>query len=239
MCGGASIPPAVAEEALDRLPGRLCPVFGMTEHGHSTGTDPTTPRAKILSTDGSPQPEVEFRIADESGRAVRPRTEGRLLLRCPFNFVGYIQGRAFTDQFFDADDFFDTGDLGYLDEDGFLRITGRLKDLVIRGGENVPVKEIEDLLVTYPGVIEVAIVGAPDQRLGERAVACVRLERGAQVSLPELQQFLQAHRVTPQFWPEALHPVDAFPRTASGKIQKFALRSMVAGSFSTPVFASS
>ena len=231
MCGGASIPPAVAHAALRRLPGRLCPVFGMTEHGHSTGTDPETPPEKVCASDGSPQPEVELRIVDGDGNRLPPRTEGRLLLRCPFNFVGYIQGRAFSDTFFDAEDFFDTGDLAYIDEDGYLRITGRAKDLIIRGGENVPVKEVEDLLVTMPGVLEVAIVGAPDARLGERAVACVRLADGASLSLTDVQAFLGERRVTRQFWPEAVLALGAFPRTASGKIQKFRLRSAVAESF--------
>jgi acyl-CoA synthetase (AMP-forming)/AMP-acid ligase II len=231
MCGGASIPPAIAREAMDRLPGRLCPVFGMTEHGHSTGTDAGTPLEKVCTTDGSPQPEVELRIVDDVGRQLEPGTEGRLMLRCPFNFVGYIQGREFTDRFFDAEEFFETGDLAYVDKDGYLRITGRVKDLLIRGGENIPVKEVEDLLVTYPGVIEVAIVGAPDPRLGERAVACVRLADGASLSVTDVQAFLRERRVTPQFWPEAVRTMDSFPRTASGKIQKYQLRSAVADYF--------
>jgi acyl-CoA synthetase (AMP-forming)/AMP-acid ligase II len=233
MCGGASIPPAVANEATDRLPGRLCPVFGMTEHGHSTGTDASTPREKVCTTDGSPQPEVELRIADSDGHLLSPRAEGRLLLRCPFNFVGYIQGREFSDPFFDSEDFFDTGDLAYVDEDGYLRITGRAKDLIIRGGENVPIKEVEDLLMTHPGVLEVAIVGAPDLRLGERAVACIRLAEGASLSLSDVHRFLGEQRVTRQFWPEAVHTVERFPRTASGKIQKFQLRSAVADYFTS------
>jgi cyclohexanecarboxylate-CoA ligase len=231
MCGGASIPPVIAREAARRLPGRLCPVFGMTEHGHSTGTDPWTPDDKVSSTDGSPQPEAEFRVVDDTGRVLPARQEGRLKLRYPFNFVGYIQGRAFTEPSFDGEDFFDTGDIAYLDADGYVRITGRAKDLVIRGGENVPVKEVEDLIATYPGVLEVAVVGAPDPRLGERAVACVRVSEGVDLSLDALQQFLREQRLTQQFWPEAVRVVADFPRTASGKIQKFHLREDLVESF--------
>lgn len=232
MCGGASIPPALAEECMRRLPGRLCPIFGMTEHGHSTGTDSTTPFEKVCSSDGSPQPEMELKIVDDDGKRLPPCAEGRLMLRGPFNFVGYIQGRAFSEQFFDEDDFFDTGDLGYLDEDGYLRITGRAKDLIIRGGENIPVKEVEDVLVKHPAVLEVALVGAPDPRLGERGVAFIRPVPGSALSLDEMRAFLREQQVTRQYWPEAILNLDELPRTASGKIQKFLLREQVAGMFS-------
>ena len=227
MPGGASLPPSVAREAMQRLPGRLCPIFGMTEHGHSTGTDPDTPLEKVCATDGSPQPEVELRIVDGEGRRLGHHQEGRLLLRCPFNFVGYIQGRAFTEEFFTADDFFDTGDLAYLDEEGYLRVTGRVKDLIVRGGENVPVKEIEDLLAMHPSVLEVALVGVADARLGERAMACARLRTGASLSLEEVRTFLSQKKVTKQFWPEAVVVLENLPRTASGKIQKNQLRAML------------
>ncbi len=224
MCGGASVPPAVAELAVRRLPGRFCPVFGMTEHGHSSGTDASTPLEKVLTTDGSFQPEMEGRIMDENGREQPPGQEGRLCVRGPFNFVGYVQGRAFTTPYFDANDFFDTGDLGYIDRDGYLRITGRVKNLIIRGGEKIPVKEIEDLVAAHPAVREVVIVGVPHPRLGERAVACVRLWEGKTVSLAELHHFLDEHQITKRFWPEGLVVYDELPRTASGKVQNFRLR---------------
>ena len=231
MCGGASIPPALAEECMRRLPGRLCPIFGMTEHGHSTGTDPGTSFEKVCSTDGSPQPEMELKVVDDDGNRLPPRTEGRLMLRGPFNFIGYIQGREFSEQFFDNEDFFDTGDLAYLDEDGYLRITGRAKDLIIRGGENVPVKEVEDILAKHPDVLEVAIVGAPDPRLGERGVAFLRMLPDRSMDLDRMRDFLREQQVTQQFWPEAVEVVDEFPRTASGKIQKFKLRETVSDLF--------
>lgn len=225
MCGGANIPPAVAERAVRELPGRFCPVFGMTEHGHSTGTDESTPIEKVITTAGSFQPEMEARVVDPDGRALPPGQEGRLALRGPFNFVGYVQGREFTAPYFDADDFFDTGDLAVIDAGGYLRITGRTKDLVIRGGEKIPVKEIEDLLARHPAVRDVAVVGVPHERLGEQAVACVRPREGATLTLEDMRRFLDEHRVTRQFWPEELVLYEGdMPRTASGKIQKFRLR---------------
>jgi cyclohexanecarboxylate-CoA ligase len=174
---------------------------------------------------------MELKVVDEQGNRLPPRTEGRLMLRGPFNFVGYIQGRDFSQQFFDDEDFFDTGDLAYLDEDGFLRITGRSKDLIIRGGENVPVKEVEDVLTKHPDVLEVALVGAPDPRLGERGVAFLRTTGSAELTLDQVRNFLREHQVTQQFWPEAVRVVDEFPRTASGKIQKFKLRETVVNLF--------
>src|SRR5712692_5081698 len=228
MCGGASIPPTIAERAVRELRGRFCPVFGMTEHGHSTGTDDSTPIEKIVTTDGSFQPEMAARVVDDRGAVLAAGREGRLQLRGPFNFVGYVQGRAFTEPFFDQDDFFDTGDLGVIDAQGYLRITGRAKDLILRGGENIPVKEIEDLLSTHPAVREVAIVGVPDSRLGERAVACVRLRDGMTLDLAALRGHLDDLRVTRQFWPEALVTCEELPRTPSGKVQKFVLRELPA-----------
>lgn len=230
MCGGANIPPATAERAVRRLPGRFCPVFGMTEHGHSTGTDETTPREKVVTTAGSFQPEMEGRVVDAEGRALPPGSEGRLELRGPFNFVGYVQGREFTAPYFSADDHFDTGDLAVIDAEGYVRITGRAKDLVIRGGEKVPVKEIEDLLADHPAVREVAVIGIPDHRLGERAVACVRVTDRATLTLDEMRRFLAERRVTRQFWPEELVLYEGdLPRTASGKVQKFRLREELEG----------
>jgi glutaryl-CoA dehydrogenase/cyclohexanecarboxylate-CoA ligase len=224
VCGGANIPPSVAERIVERLPGRLCPVWGMTENGICTATDDTSPIEKVVSTDGSPQPPVEVRIVDPEGREMPPRQEGALLVRSPFNFIGYIQGRAFSSQFFKDDEWFDTGDLAYRDEDGYIRITGRTKDIIVRGGENIPTREIEDILVQHPGIRDVAIVAIPDERLGERACACVVPTREQTVDLAEIKTFLADRKVTRQFWPERVEVYEELPRTPSGKVQKFALR---------------
>jgi cyclohexanecarboxylate-CoA ligase len=228
MCGGAQIPPALAAEAQRRLAGFFCPVFGMTEQGQTISAHPSMPAEKVRTTVGTPQPEVEVRIVDADGRPLPPGAEGRMLIRCPMNFAGYVQGRAFTAPYFDTEDFFDTGDLARMDEQGYITITGRAKDIIIRGGENIPVKEVEDLLAAHPCVLEAVVVGIPDPRLGERACACVRLRPGTTFTLDDLRQHFAAHRVTKQFWPEALEIVADFPRTPSGKVQKFKLRAALA-----------
>jgi acyl-CoA synthetase (AMP-forming)/AMP-acid ligase II len=147
-------------------------------------------------------------------------------VRGPFVFAGYIQGREFTERHFTGD-WFHTGDLGRLDADGYLSLTGRAKDIIVRGAEKVPVREIEEVLGGHPRVAEVALVGVPDGRLGERAVACVRLRDREPLTLDELTGFLAERRVTRQFWPEDLAVLESFPRTPAGKVQKPMLRRML------------
>jgi cyclohexanecarboxylate-CoA ligase len=167
---------------------------------------------------------MSLRVADDAGRPVAPGQEGALMFRGPFLFAGYLQGRAFTEGHFNGEGYFDSGDIGYLDGDGYLRVTGRKKDLIIRGGENIPVREIEDLLMGHPAVAAVALVGVPDERLGERAVACVRPRPGRALSLDEVRSYLAGHSVTKQFWPEAVELFEELPMTPAGKVQKFHLR---------------
>lgn len=126
-------------------------------------------------------------------------------------------------------DWFDTGDLATIDEGGYLAIAGRTKDVIIRGGENIPVAYVENVLYEHPDVTAVAVVGYPDPRLQERACACVALRPGAALSLEELQQFLAGKGVAKPYWPERLEVLEDLPRTASGKIQKFVLRDQFAG----------
>lgn len=228
QCGGANIPRSVAAEAVKRLPGRLCPLWGMTETGVCTATEEASPMEKVLSTDGSPQPEVKLKIVDAEGRDLPPKQEGLLLVRGPFTFVGYIQGREFTSRFFREDEWFDTGDLAYLDKDGYLRITGRMKDIIVRGGENIPVKEVEDILFQHPGIREVAVVAMADERLGEKACACIVPRHRQHIDLTEVREFLAGQKVARPFWPERVELYSELPRTPSGKIQKFALRADVA-----------
>jgi non-ribosomal peptide synthetase component E (peptide arylation enzyme) len=111
-----------------------------------------------------------------------------------------------------------------MDEDGFIRISGRSKDIIIRGGENIPVKEIEDVIISHPGVRNVALVAVPDKRLSEIACACVIPEANAMLTLDDLRKHLAEHQVTRQFWPERLELMSEFPMTPSGKVQKFQLR---------------
>jgi cyclohexanecarboxylate-CoA ligase len=228
LCGGAPIPRPLAESAMERLSCRLVPVWGMTETGIVTLVSPQDPAAKIVASDGSPYPGAEIAVRDNDGKGAPAGAEGELWTRTPSMFAGYCQGRALTARFFDPEGWFSTGDRATADADGFIRITGRSKDLIIRGGENVPVKEIEDVLLRHPRVRGVALVAVPHSRLGEIGCACVVPDGTERPSLGELCAFLDERQVTRQFWPERLLVLDALPLTPSGKVQKFLLREMAA-----------
>jgi len=171
---------------------------------------------------------MELRIVDDDGTPVPPGVEGDLLARGAAQFVGYFRRPQFTAEAHTADSWFRTGDRGTLDRDGYLAITGRSKDLIIRGGENIPVVEVENLLYTHPKVAGVAIVATPDPRLGERACAVVIPREGQTITLGEIVSFLERHHLARQKFPERLEVVSEFPTTPSGKIQKYKLRDLVA-----------
>ncbi|MDA3038283.1 MAG: AMP-binding protein [Actinomycetota bacterium] len=224
VCAGAAIPLPVLERARDLLPCTVMPGWGMTETALSTTgrrDDPFDKRA----TDGSALAGNEVRVVDESGDPVGVGIEGDLQFRGSLAFVGYIQGRELTESCW-RDGWFDTGDRAVMDSDGYISISGRTKDIVIRGGENVPVKEVEDVLLRHPAVANVAVIAQPHERLGEIGCAVI-VAVGAPPTLADLTAFLAEQKVTPQFWPEALQVVEEFPMTPSGKIQKYRLRQLV------------
>jgi cyclohexanecarboxylate-CoA ligase len=224
VCAGAPIPQPLADAVARELPCRLVPGWGMTENGLVTAVLPGDPSEKIVTSDGRPYPGMEVIVRDDERRPLLPGVEGELWARGAFTFVGYVQGRQFTKQFFDAEGWFDTGDRARMDAEGYIRITGRTKDLIIRGGENIPVKEIEDLLLRHPKVRNVALVAVPNPRLGEAACACIIPEPGQTLTLDDLRAYLAEQQVTRQFWPEHLLLLEEFPTTPSGKVQKFHLR---------------
>lgn len=226
LCGGAQIPPVVIEEARRLMNLNVSSLWGMTESLAGTLTEPQRAAEKSASTDGRAVDGVEILIADEALSPLPVGKTGRLYFRGSNQFLGYykrpdLDGRG-------PDGWFDSGDLAYLDKDGYIRIDGRTKDIVIRGGENLPVVEIEAILYRHPNVVDAAIVGYPDKRLGERACAFVVLKDGADFSMGELADWMAKSGAAKQYWPEALEVVEAMPRTASGKIQKFALRDKAA-----------
>ena len=228
VCAGAAIPLPVLEAARDRLPCTVLPGWGMTETALSTTgrrDDPFEKRA----TDGSVLPGNEVRVVDDGGRPVASGVEGDLQFRGSLAFIGYIQGRELTESCF-RDGWFDTGDRAVMDGEGYISISGRTKDIIIRGGENVPVKEIEDVIIRHPAVAGVALIAKPHDRLGEVGCAVVLPNgEGAGPTLAELTDFLDRQGVTKQFWPEALEVVAEFPMTPSGKIQKYQLRQQLFG----------
>ncbi|MDO8768977.1 MAG: cyclohexanecarboxylate-CoA ligase [Burkholderiaceae bacterium] len=223
-CGGAPIPRVLVKRATELLKADIVSVWGMTENLVVTATHPGDPMEKVFGTDGLPLPKMAIRVVDPSGAALAAGQEGELQSRGPSHFAGYHKRPEMYG--FDGQGWFKTGDLARIDEDGYVRITGRAKDIIIRGGENVPVVEVEQLLHRHPAILVAAVVGVPDERLGERAVAYVTLKPGANLTFDELKQFLEVERMAKQYWPEALTIVDDFPRTPSGKIQKFRLREM-------------
>jgi len=225
LCAGAPIPGPLVEQARGALGAKVVSAWGMSENGAVTLTLPEDPDTRPASTDGCPLPGVEVKVVDGDGRALPAGESGRLLLRACSNFGGYLKRPHLNGT--DADDWFETGDLARIDAQGYIRITGRSKDVIIRGGENVPVVEIESLLYRHPAVAQAAIVAYPDERLGERACAVVVLKPGETLDLPVLVDYLKAQKVALQYIPERLEILDAMPATPSGKIQKFKLRELM------------
>jgi cyclohexanecarboxylate-CoA ligase len=226
LCGGAPIPSVLIERAAGELGLKVCSLWGMTEVLSGTLTEPARAAEKSASTDGRSLEGMDIRIADSEGRPAKTGESGRLLVRGAQMFKGYYKRPELPT--FDGDGWFDSGDLAYMDKDGYIRISGRMKDILIRGGENVPVVEIENLLYKHPAVSAVAVVGFPDARLGERGCAFIVPRAGSTIDLAAVQAYLRDARMAKQFWPERVEVVAELPRTPSGKIQKFKLREIAA-----------
>jgi len=224
VSAGAPIPRALVSRARKALGAVIVSAWGMSENGAVTTTKLDDPEEKTTSTDGVALPGMSVRVVDPDNQPVPAGTEGLLQARGCSNFVGYLKRPDLANT--DEDGWFDTGDIARMDSDGYIRIAGRAKDIIIRGGENIPVVEVENLLYRHPAIAEVAIVGFPDERLGERACAYVRLRDGAVFSFADMVAHLQAQQMARQYIPERLEIVTDLPRTPSGKIQKFRLRSM-------------
>ncbi len=228
LCAGATIPPVLIERAAREVGIHACSLWGMTESLASTLTEPSRAAEKSPTTDGRPLEGMEVRIVDFEGKPVPTGQSGRLLVRGCQMFTGYYKRPELPT--FDAQGWFDSGDLAYMDDEGYIRISGRVKDVLIRGGENVPVVEIENLLYKHPAVAAVAVVGYPDARLGERGCAFIVPKAGSTIDLAAMQAYLAECKMAKQFWPERVELVADLPRTASGKIQKFKLKE-IAGVF--------
>jgi cyclohexanecarboxylate-CoA ligase len=222
LCGGAPIPSVLIERAASELGIKVCSLWGMTEVLSGTLTEPSRASDKSPTTDGRALEGMEVRIVDFDGKPVPTGQSGRLLVRGCQMFTGYYKRPELKT--FDAEGWFDSGDLAYMDSEGYVRISGRVKDVLIRGGENVPVVEIENLLYKHPAVAAVAVVGYPDARLGERGCAFIVSKSGTTIDLAAMQVYLAECKMAKQFWPERVELVTELPRTASGKIQKFKLR---------------
>ncbi len=211
--GGSTVPAAVTQRLAD-LGMFVFRSYGSTEHPSITGSRRSAPEDKRLFTDGDVRPGVEIRLGPD----------GEIFSRGPDLCLGYTDDEL-TARAFDEDGWYRTGDIGVLDDDGYLTITDRISDVIIRGGENISALEVEEILLSIPAVVEAVVVAAPDDRLGERTAAVLRLRAGAAMpTLDEVRAHFEAAGVARQKWPEELHETDDFPRTASGKVQKFRVR---------------
>jgi non-ribosomal peptide synthetase component E (peptide arylation enzyme) len=202
----------------------------MTEVGGMIIAPPDRPPSKAMAT-GVPQRGLELRVLDASGAPVGPGVDGELAVKSPSLFLGYFGQPELTRECFTPDGFFRTGDQVRLDDDGYVYVTGRIKDLIKRGGENISPAEIEEVVARHPRVAEVAVVGAPDIRLGERVCAFVVLRDGAgsePFALEELVAWVARAGMAKQKWPERCEVLDALPKTTIGKVHKAALRARLA-----------
>jgi acyl-CoA synthetase len=221
--GGAAVPSAVSDRAAG-LGIRLLRAYGSTEEPSITGSTVDDPVDKGAHTDGRPLPGNELRLVGPDGAPVDVGQIGEVVSRGPDLCLGFTDA-ALLAAAFDADGWYHTGDLAVLDADGFLTIVDRLKDVIIRGGENVSALEVEAVLLSLAGVVEVAVVAAPDQRLGEHGCAFLRLAPDApEPSLDDLRAHLERAGLARPKWPEEIRIVSDLPRTPAGKVKKFVLR---------------
>jgi len=224
-CGGADVPPELILQAERSIGCLTTRVYGSTELPTLSAGGPGSPLEKRARTDGALLAMAEARIVDEEDRDLAPGTAGDLLVRAPELFLGYLDATLNQDSF-TTGGWFRTGDIASI-VDGWLTIHGRRKDIIIRGGENISAKEIEDLLFQHPNVADVAVIGMPDPILVERVCAYI-VAKGKPPVLEDIVAFLRTQRIANQKLPERLEVVAELPRTASGKIQKFKLRADIA-----------
>ncbi|WP_250280859.1 MULTISPECIES: AMP-binding protein [unclassified Frankia] len=230
VCAGAPIPGPFVEQARDLLPNcQILSLYGRTENAVSTMCTADDDPARSVTSDGSALPGTSVRIVDETGHEVPRGQEGDIAFRGPSHMLGYINNPQETAALFTPDGYSRSGDLGVMDADGYVRVTGRLKDIVIRGGMNISVRQVEDLLTAHPAISDVAVVGMPDERLGERLCGYLVLAAGHEpLTLEDVRTYLLERGLAIQKVPERLETVPQLPMTATGKVQKHVLRTDIA-----------
>ena len=226
IMAGSPCPVEVMKQVVARMGMREVTIcYGMTETSPvSTQTEATDPLERRVSTVGRVHPHVEVKIVDAAGRTVPRGTPGELCTRGYSVMLGYWADPERTAEAIDAARYMHTGDLAVMDDEGYVNITGRLKDMVIRGGENVYPREIEEFLYTHPDVIEAQVIGVPDERYGEELMVWVRLRPGAEALTPESLREFCAGRLAHYKIPRYVHVVDEFPMTVTGKVRKVEMR---------------
>jgi acyl-CoA synthetase (AMP-forming)/AMP-acid ligase II len=226
ITGGAACPVETIRAFRARIPGHLIELYGMLETGFHTFTRFEDDPEAVAGTIGRPAPEMALRLIDEHGRDVPPGAEGEIAAKGPSVHLGYYKNPQANAELFTADGWFRTGDLGVMEPSGNVRIVGRLKEMINRGGKKFFPREIEEILYTHPKILHAAIVGVPDPRLGERNCLCVIPRPGAAMSLEEVVGFLKGGVATYKL-PEEIEVFDEFPFTPTGKIQRHALTRQV------------
>lgn len=223
--GGAPKPPQMHYDIKEEVGGvGVVSGWGLTEAPILTLCGVTDPDEKLAETEGKPMPGVDLRVVKHDGASAASGEEGELRVKAPQLMLGYLD-ESLNEEGFDSDGYFRTGDLGMIDDEGYVIITGRLKDIIIRHGENISAKEIEDMLYEHPDVEDVAVVGLPDEVTGERACAIVSTPQGAEpLEFAQMQEFLTSKGLRKQAIPEQLEFVDEVPRNPSGKLLKQELR---------------
>jgi acyl-CoA synthetase (AMP-forming)/AMP-acid ligase II len=219
-CGGAPVPPKLVDAALERGI-RVLRLYGSTEVLVGTWNRPDSSLDERLHTDGVAMSDVDVEIRADDGTRRAPGETGEIFVRGPNTCVGFFADPERTRATFDADGWVRSGDLAVAGEHGTLTVAGRKKEIIIRGGINIAPREIEELIVAWPEVERAAVVGIPDDRLGERSCACVVLRPGAALTFEEMVSRLRSTGLATYKLPEQLAVLDALPTTASGKVQKF------------------
>lgn len=218
--GGAPIPPALHRRVVDELGGvGICSGWGLTETPVLTNGDVNDPDDKIANSEGRALPGVDLIAVAADDSRCGPGIEGELRVKGPQVMLGYVDATLDAEAF-DSDGYFRTGDLGIIDNEGFVTITGRLKDIIIRHGENISAKEVEDLLFTWPDVADVAVFGIPDDRTGERVVAAIVPAEGAEPTLASVADFLGGAGLRTHAIPEGIELLESLPRNPAGKVLK-------------------
>ena len=224
LCGGTTIPKKVARECQQRGI-KLLSVYGSTESSPHAVVNLDDPLSRFMHTDGYAAAGVEIKVVDGARKTLPPGCEGEEASRGPNVFMGYFDEPELTARALDEEGWYYSGDLCRMDEAGYIKITGRKKDIIVRGGENISSREVEDILLQHPKIHDACVVAMPDERLGERSCAYVVLKAPHHsLSLEEVVAFFSRKRVAKYKYPEHIVVIEKLPRTVSGKIQKFLLR---------------
>ncbi|EMX8665845.1 medium-chain fatty-acid--CoA ligase [Escherichia coli] len=224
LCGGTTIPKKVARECQQRGI-KLLSVYGSTESSPHAVVNLDDPLSRFMHTDGYAAAGVEIKVVDDARKTLPPGCEGEEASRGPNVFMGYFDEPELTARALDEEGWYYSGDLCCMDEAGYIKITGRKKDIIVRGGENISSREVEDILLQHPKIHDACVVAMPDERLGERSCAYVVLKAPHHsLSLEEVVAFFSRKRVAKYKYPEHIVVIEKLPHTASGKIQKFLLR---------------